>query len=93
MVVNRLHPAFGTGTATDAEAEAVAATAAGDDATAELWANLAELRRVAEDEAGALEPLRAHVGDAPFAEVRLLSTDVHDIDGLTMIAGQIFPDS
>ena len=93
VVVNRLHPAFGTGTATDAEANAVATTAAGDDATAELWANLAELRRVAEDEAGALGPLRAHVGDAPFAEVRLLSTDVHDVDGLTMIASQIFPHS
>ena len=93
VVVNRLHPSFGTGTAADAEANAAAATAAGDDAVAELWANLAELRRVAEDEAGALDTLRAHVGDAPFAEVRLLSTDVHDVDGLTLIAAQIFPAS
>jgi anion-transporting ArsA/GET3 family ATPase len=91
VIVNRLHPAFGTGAAADAEAHAAAATDAGDDALAELWANLAELRRVAEDEAGALEPLRVHVGDAPFAKVRLLATDVHDVDGLTMIASQIFP--
>ena len=38
------------------------------------------------------EQVRAQVGDAPFAKVRLLSTDVHDVDGLTMIASQIFPD-
>ena len=92
VIVNRLHPVFGTGSAADAEADAAAAIAAGDDAGAELSTNLAELRRVAEDEAGALEPLRAHVGDAPFAAVRLLSTDVHDVDGLTIIATQIFPD-
>jgi anion-transporting ArsA/GET3 family ATPase len=91
VVVNRLHPAFGTGIAADAEAQGAAAAAAGDDMMAELWLNLAELHRVAEDEAGALEPLRGHVGDAPFAKVRLLSTDVHDVDGLGMIASQIFP--
>jgi anion-transporting ArsA/GET3 family ATPase len=90
VVVNRLHPRFGKETAADAVAAGEAAATAGDEALAELWANLAELRQVAEREADALEPLRSHVGEAPFAHVRLLATDVHDVDGLRSIAAQIF---
>ena len=90
VVVNRLHPTFGKGSATTAAGRARKARTAGDEASAELWENLAELRRVAEREAEALDPLRAHVGDAPIARVPLQSTDVHDVDGLRAIAAEIF---
>jgi len=90
VIVNRLHPRFGSGTSAQATAKARAARRAGDAGSAELWENLAELRQVAEREAVALEPLEAHAGDAPVAHVTLLASDVHDIDGLDEIAAQIF---
>jgi anion-transporting ArsA/GET3 family ATPase len=77
LVVNRVHPRFGTGSPAAARRKAAAG---GPQAV--LWQNLAELTEVAQREAAALEPLRTGVGDSAAAWVPLLATDVHDLDGL-----------
>lgn len=92
VVVNRLHPSFGSGTAAKATSAAKAARRVGDVVLAELWENLAELRQVAEREVVALGPLLTHAREAPIAGVTLLASDVHDLDGLDEVAGQIFAD-
>jgi anion-transporting ArsA/GET3 family ATPase len=82
LVVNRLHPRFGSGTAADAAAEAERwhGTVFGA-----LQANLAELREVAEQEREQLGPLVAAVDPAPVVAVPFLRGDVHDLDGLDEI--------
>jgi len=88
-IVNRMHPRFGSGTADDASAKAVAAPPGSD--VAALWANLAELRAVAEAERAALAPLVERVGDATLVEIPLLPTDVHDVTALDHLATHLFP--
>jgi anion-transporting ArsA/GET3 family ATPase len=80
LVVNRVHPRFGT---TSAAAARRRAQAGGPQAL--LWQNLAELTEVAQREVAALAPLRARVGDAAVARVPLLATDVHDLEGLAAV--------
>jgi anion-transporting ArsA/GET3 family ATPase len=83
LVVNRLHPRFGDGTAAEARAEASrwSGTALGS-----LHANLAELREVAEREREQLRPLVRAVDPAPVVAVPFLRGDVHDLAGLDEIA-------
>lgn len=88
-IVNRMHPRFGAGTA--AEASRKAATAAEGSDAAALWANLAELRTIAEAERAALAPLVDRVGDATLVEIPLLPTDVHDLAALDHLATHLFP--
>jgi anion-transporting ArsA/GET3 family ATPase len=84
LVVNRVHPRFGT------VSVATARRNAKDDAQqAVLWRNLAELTEVAQREADALEPLRGRVGDAAVATVPLLSSDVHDLEGLAAVGSYL----
>jgi anion-transporting ArsA/GET3 family ATPase len=85
LVVNRVHPRFGTGTAADADAQADGATGP----AVAGWRNLAELRRVAEREAAQLAELRAGIGSAPTTQVPLLAADVHDLDGLRVVAREL----
>jgi len=84
-----MHPRFGAGTA--AEASRKAATAAEGSDAAALWANLAELRTIAEAERAALAPLVESVGDATLVEIPLLPTDVHDLAALDHLATHLFP--
>jgi anion-transporting ArsA/GET3 family ATPase len=86
-VANRVHPAFGPGTAADAAARAAGADMAG---VAALWRNVADLRALAEAARDELTPFTALLGDAPVAEVPLLSGDVHDLDGLGEIRRHLF---
>ncbi len=69
LVVNRMHPTFGTGTAADASAQAEvhAGTPLGA-----LWANLADFRQVAERERDALAGLAGQVAPAPLITVPFL---------------------
>jgi anion-transporting ArsA/GET3 family ATPase len=83
LVVNRVHPRFGDGTAASARAKATGPRAA-------LYANLADLRVMAEGEAGHLVDLAARVSPAPVVRVPFLPHDVHDLDTLTEIAGHLF---
>ena len=57
---------------------------------AALWANLAELRTIAEREREAVAPLDERLDGAPLVEVPLLAGDVHDLDGLVEIGRHLF---
>ncbi len=98
VVVNRLHPQFGT---EDAVGGSSARSGRGSGskttqihdqkpAISQAQANLAELRQVATLERAALAPLFAQVGTACRAEVPLLAGDVHDLAGLAEIEGHLF---
>ena len=88
LIVNRMHPHFGTATArgTAERADRYAGTDLGG-----LYANLADLQRVASNEEAHLAGLAEQVAPAPVIRVPFLDTDVHDLDGLGRIAGHLFP--
>jgi anion-transporting ArsA/GET3 family ATPase len=87
-VVNRVHPAFGAGSSDDASR---AAEAAADDELAALWRNVADLRKLREDELGQVAAFTARFGDERCTEVPLLAGDVHDRDGLEHVAQHLLP--
>jgi anion-transporting ArsA/GET3 family ATPase len=81
VVVNRMHPSRGDAAA----ARAMAAALAGTDLGA-LWANLAELAAVAEDEEIAVAAL---AGDLPLVRVPSLDQEVTDLDALGLLADSL----
>jgi anion-transporting ArsA/GET3 family ATPase len=83
LIVNRMHPTFGGGLA--AATGARAATLEGTDLGG-LYRNLADFQLVASREEEHLAGLAEAVTPAPVVRVPFLSTDVHDIDGLTELA-------
>jgi anion-transporting ArsA/GET3 family ATPase len=87
LVVNRMHPRFGTGTGADARRRAtqLAGTPLGG-----LAANLADFRTIADGEERHLEDLTARLSPAPVARVPFLAHDVHDLDTLAEIATYLF---
>ena len=89
-VLNRVHPAFGDGTAADAATSAAAAAEAGDDSARTLWENLAELRARREGELGELAAFTALFADAPCVAVPQLAADVHDRAGLEHVGQHLF---
>jgi anion-transporting ArsA/GET3 family ATPase len=82
LVVNRVHPSFGEGL------PPIGPPPAGS-ALAVLEQNLAELDAIAGRERAHLATLTARVDPAPTARVPLLPGDVHDIDGLTLVAAHL----
>ena len=89
-IVNRTHPEFGDGSAATATDAAVAARKAGDDALALLWDNVAALRTMRGLELDVISPLADIVGGDRLVVLPLLDGDVHDLDGLLVIAGHLF---
>ncbi|MGI8759161.1 MAG: ArsA family ATPase [Acidimicrobiales bacterium] len=88
LILNRMHPRFGTGRP---EADrARARTNAGTD-LGSLYANLGDLRAMAEGEEEALAGLSARVAPAPVVRVPFLADDVHDLDSLAHITTHLFP--
>lgn len=87
LVVNRVHPLLGH---VDALACRVAADAAAGTPLAPFWANLADLRQVAERESAQLAGLAEEVAPAPVVTVPLLHEDVHDVEGLGRIGSCLF---
>jgi anion-transporting ArsA/GET3 family ATPase len=83
LIVNRMHPRFGDGLA-EATAER-ARTFEGTDLGG-LYRNLADFQLVASREEEHLAGLADAVAPAPVVRVPFLSTDVHDLDGLTEVA-------
>jgi anion-transporting ArsA/GET3 family ATPase len=83
LIVNRMHPTFGDGSA-EATAER-AATFHGTDLGG-LYRNLADFRLAASREEEHLAGLATAVAPAPVVRVPFLPTDVHDIAGLTDLA-------
>lgn len=90
VVVNRLHPTFGEGSASDARRRADTATARNDLDLAALWTNLAELRSIAVAERAELAPLVERVGADSIVEVPLLPEDVHDVAALIVLGTHLF---
>ncbi|HEV2070907.1 MAG TPA: ArsA-related P-loop ATPase [Acidimicrobiales bacterium] len=88
LILNRMHPRFGTGRP-DAD-RARARTYAGTD-LGSLYANLGDLRAMADGEEANLAGLSARVGAAPVVRVPFLAEDVHDLDTLGHIARRLFP--
>ncbi len=86
LVVNRMHPTFGTGLAEAARARAD--TLEGTDLGG-LYGNLADFQLVASREEEHLAGLADAVSPAPVVRVPFLSTDVHDLDGLTALAAHM----
>ncbi|HWH35578.1 MAG TPA: ArsA-related P-loop ATPase [Acidimicrobiales bacterium] len=89
LILNRMHPRFGTGRS---EGDRTRAEAYSGSALGALYANLADFRSVAEGEELALAGLSARVSPAPVARVPFLADDVHDLDALAHIAGHLFPE-
>ena len=89
LVVNRLQPQFGSGTAAAAQNEADRAEAEGRNDDAVLWRNLSHLKRIAEAETATLKPLLAKIAPAPVARVSQRPTDVHDLDAVNLIAADL----
>ena len=83
LVVNRMHPRFGDGLAQATRERA--ATLEGTDLGG-LYRNLAEFQLVASREDEHLAGLAEVVRPAPVVRVPFLSSDVHDLDGLTAVA-------
>jgi anion-transporting ArsA/GET3 family ATPase len=87
LIVNRMHPSFGTGSA--AAARAAAARHDGED-LGRLWANLADFREVASGEEAQIGGLAGQVAPAPVVRVPVLHSDVHDLDGLAEVGSYLF---
>ncbi len=83
LIVNRVHPTFG-GRAHDT------IPAPSGSALAELVANLERLEGVAEREQATFAQLVDRVAPAPVGRIPLLGSDVHDLDGLAVIADHLF---
>ena len=97
LVVNRMHPRFGSADlgsdgggggrsgADRTRAEAMAGTALGT-----LYANLADFRDMADGEERHLAGLAESVSPAPVVRVPFLAEDVHDLATLERVAAHIF---
>ena len=86
VVINRLQPRFTDASAAQIEAARVAA--AGTPAAAQL-AVLADLTTLADAEEIQLQPLLAACPTVPVARVDQLARDVHDLDGIALVAQRI----
>jgi len=91
LVVNRLHPRFAGDTATSAAAAGERAKTLAGTPLGGLFANLADFEEVAEREESHFAELAERVAPAPVARVPFLAADVHDLEGLAVVASYLFP--
>jgi anion-transporting ArsA/GET3 family ATPase len=87
LVVNRTHPRFGTGLA---EADRERALTLAGTPLGPLYENLADFSQMAAAEGSHIDSLVAKVRAQALAKVPELSTDVHDLDGMSEIARYLF---
>jgi anion-transporting ArsA/GET3 family ATPase len=76
LVVNRLHPSFGSGPIPEG--------------LGSFGSNLADFRSIASREEQHFASLAGRVSPAPVARVPFLADDVHDLPGLALVAGYLF---
>jgi anion-transporting ArsA/GET3 family ATPase len=90
LVVNRVHPLFGEGLAeaTRARSETLAGTELGS-----LYSNLADFQTVASREREHLAGLAEAVAPAPVVWVPFLRSDVHDLDGMALVARHLYAEA
>ena len=86
----RLGDGDGDGTAAGARSAAVDARRVGDEVLGSLWDNVAALRTMRDLELDVIAPLAEIVGGDRLVVLPLLDGDVHDLDGLLIIAGHLF---
>jgi len=89
-IVNRTHPEFGHGSTDEATAAAADARQGGDEVLGVLWENVAALRSMRDLELDVIAPLAQIVGGDRLVVLPLLDGDVHDLDGLWLIAAHLF---
>ena len=82
LIINRLQPKFGKGSATSSTTAARKATQDGDTDLAALQSNLAHVRRIVQAEEATLKPLLDSVGSALVVRLYQRATDVHDLDAI-----------
>jgi anion-transporting ArsA/GET3 family ATPase len=87
LVVNRMHPRFGSGRP---EAQRERARTLEGTPLGELYANLADFTLVAAREEEHLEGLADQVAPAPVVRVPFLRSDVHDLAGLDEVGTHLF---
>jgi anion-transporting ArsA/GET3 family ATPase len=99
LIVNRVHPRFGTEPAASLRARALSIfdmpaeghdQLAARDRLAAQYANLAEFNEIAERERAHIEAVRVRTGMAPVAFVPYLAHDVHDFEALAEIGAILF---
>ena len=99
LIVNRVHPRFGTEHSSGLRARAVSlrelrtASKEADGARERLAArydNLADFNEIAERERSHLETVRVRVGSAAVAFVPFLAHDVYDFDALAAVGQLLF---
>src|SRR5579862_3430384 len=83
LIVNRVHPAF-------APAGLEMPDVHGDDALGALVDNFAGYEAVNRREEEAFAALVTQVAPSPVARVPLLDVDVHDVEGLALVADHVF---
>lgn len=88
VIVNRLQPLFGSGTAEDAERDARSAEDRGESDLAVLHRNMAHLRRISEAEETAIEPLVRRAGSI-VARIHQRSEDVHDLTAIRSLGREL----
>ena len=90
LIVNRVHPEFGTRSSAAAQRrlEALATTP-----LAPFARNVADFAALAATEDGHLAGLTGQVAPAPVVRVPFLDSDVHDLAGLDRIAAYLFPNA
>jgi len=89
-IVNRTHPEFGEGSAGEAAGAADDARAGDHELLGVLWENVATLRSMRDLELDVIAPLADIVGGERLVVLPLLDGDVHDLDGLWLIAAHLF---
>ena len=93
LVVNRVHPRFDLPAGAElpgrGSASALPEGPSGSDLAA-IVENLVELDRIGAEEESALAALVRRMAPAPVSCVRLLGTDVHDVEGLRAVAESLF---
>lgn len=89
LVVNRLQPMFGRGSAKSATANARRAEKDGDATLSLLHENLARLRAIGEAEEVSIRPLLDRLSDVPIARVTQRADDVHDLQAVSEIGTSI----
>jgi anion-transporting ArsA/GET3 family ATPase len=90
LVVNRLHPRFGAPGTAERIAKGLQGAGRGEGPLAAAVSNLGQLEAVAEREEAHFSELATRVEPAPLARVPFLPADVHDLDGLALVAAELF---
>jgi anion-transporting ArsA/GET3 family ATPase len=82
LIINRLQPKFGKGSAAASITVARKADKEGDADLAALHRNMAHLRHIVQAEEATLKPLLDSVGSALVVRLYQRATDVHDLDAI-----------